>query len=64
MCKPPEWCKIEASHRRFYYVQKESYAGRKGPAGENPRTAPDGEWSGRISFAKTKKDMVCRSLVE
>lgn len=21
-------------------------------------------WSGRISFAKTKKDMVCRSLVE
>ena len=36
MCKPPEWCKIEASHRRFYYGQKESHAGRKGPAGENP----------------------------
>ena len=44
MCKPPEWCKIEASHRRFYYGQKESHAGRKGPAGENPRTAADGEY--------------------
>ncbi|HIY05611.1 MAG TPA: tetratricopeptide repeat protein [Candidatus Evtepia faecigallinarum] len=44
MCKPPEWCKIEASHRRFYYDQKESHAGRKGPAGENPRTAADGEY--------------------
>ena len=24
MCKPPEWCRIEASHRRFTYVRKES----------------------------------------
>lgn len=28
----------------YAYGQKESHTGRKGPAGENPRTAADGEY--------------------
>ena len=42
MCKPPERCRIEASHRRFYHVQKEPHSGRKRATKENPGAAADG----------------------
>ena len=33
MCKPPEWCKIEASHRRLYTGPKRIEHRKKRPAG-------------------------------
>lgn len=43
MCKPPEWCKIEALHRRLYIWPEKIARRKKKPGGKNPRTAADGE---------------------